>query len=229
MLRFGPATGPIVVVALPLFEEANRVRAFAVAICRALAERGVASVLPDLPGQGESLTPTRHLRLEDLRGAFSASVDRLYHDRRRPYSMAFRSGAIVSSDAHSLGRWFLSPISGNRLVADLARVLAATERKTDAALVRSIFQADDHQGPLEIAGNLLEPAFLQDLTVHHESWPTASVGVPTRVVRLDKDAGEATRHVPGTPLWRRAEPGNDLALAALLADDIADWIAACEG
>lgn len=41
MLRFGPAAGPVVVVALPLFEEANRTRAFAVAILRALAERGV--------------------------------------------------------------------------------------------------------------------------------------------------------------------------------------------
>ena len=31
----------------------------------------------------------------------------------------------------------------------------------------------------------------------------------------------------GAPLWRRAEPGNDLALAALIADDVAAWIARC--
>ena len=42
MLRFGPDTGPVVVVALPLFEEANRTRAFAVSILRALAARGIA-------------------------------------------------------------------------------------------------------------------------------------------------------------------------------------------
>src|SRR3546814_21095544 len=57
MLRFGPDTGPVVVLALTLFEEANRTRAFAVPMLRALAERGVASVLPALPGQGESAGP----------------------------------------------------------------------------------------------------------------------------------------------------------------------------
>eukprot|EP01037_Dinobryon_pediforme_P041965 gene41965-52022_t len=39
----------------------------------------------------------------------------------------------------------------------------------------------------------------------------------------------ADRHVAGAPLWRRAEPDTDAALAELLADDIADWIARCEG
>jgi hypothetical protein len=52
---------------------------------------------------------------------------------------------------------------------------------------------------------------------------------PLRTVRLDTDPKPADRHVPGIPLWRRAEPDNDPALAALLADDIADWIATCEG
>ena len=70
----GPDTGPVAVVALPLFEEANRTRAFAVTICRALAKRGVASVLPDLPGQGESLVPTEAARLPDWRSAFAAAA-----------------------------------------------------------------------------------------------------------------------------------------------------------
>src|SRR6187551_1263766 len=60
MLRFGPATGPVVIAVMPLFEEANRTRAFMVALLRALAERGVASVLPDLPGTGESLIETEN-------------------------------------------------------------------------------------------------------------------------------------------------------------------------
>ncbi len=33
LLRFGPDTGPVVILALPLFEEANRTRTFAVACC----------------------------------------------------------------------------------------------------------------------------------------------------------------------------------------------------
>ncbi|RYD50253.1 MAG: hypothetical protein EOP60_12200, partial [Sphingomonadales bacterium] len=47
MLRFGPATGPVVIAALPLFEEANRTRTFVVTLLRALAERGIAGALPD--------------------------------------------------------------------------------------------------------------------------------------------------------------------------------------
>src|ERR1700741_3511005 len=55
MLRFGPDTGPVVIAVIPLFEEANRTRAFIVTILRALAGLGIASAVPDLPGTGESL------------------------------------------------------------------------------------------------------------------------------------------------------------------------------
>jgi hypothetical protein len=48
-----------------------------------------------------------------------------------------------------------------------------------------------------------------------------------RTVRLDSDPMVADRHIDGAPLWRRSEPDNDIALAALLADDIAGWIATC--
>jgi alpha-beta hydrolase superfamily lysophospholipase len=85
MLRFGPATGPVVVVALPLFEEANRTRAFAVTICRALAKRGVASVLPDLPGQGESETPLESLSILDLQTAYDALITVPDSEGRRSY------------------------------------------------------------------------------------------------------------------------------------------------
>src|SRR3546814_14813430 len=57
MLRFGPDTGPVVVLALPLFGEDNRTRAFAVTMLRALAERGVGSWLTALPGRGERRVP----------------------------------------------------------------------------------------------------------------------------------------------------------------------------
>ena len=59
MLRFGPDAGPLVVAVLPLFEEANRTRAFLVAMLRALAGRlgwsaaGLAVLMDDDAG----LTP----------------------------------------------------------------------------------------------------------------------------------------------------------------------------
>ncbi|HWU71836.1 MAG TPA: hypothetical protein VN137_00025, partial [Sphingomonas sp.] len=60
MMRFGPATGPVVVAVLPLFEEANRTRTFVSGVLRRLAARDIAGALPDLPGQGESLVPTEN-------------------------------------------------------------------------------------------------------------------------------------------------------------------------
>ena len=48
MMRFGPATGPVVVAVLPLFEEANRTRTFLSGVLRRLAERDIASARRNL-------------------------------------------------------------------------------------------------------------------------------------------------------------------------------------
>lgn len=112
MLRFGPSDGPVVVAALPLFEEANRTRAFVVTILRMLAERGIASVLPDLPGQGESLIPTAEASIAKMRDAFAAvSGD---------YTVAVRSGALLDAGERK-GRWHLSPL-GRELLRELQRL-----------------------------------------------------------------------------------------------------------
>lgn len=229
MLRFGPDTGPVAVVALPLFEEANRMRAFAATLCRILAKRGVASVLPDLPGQGESLMPTYETDLARLQDAFGAMIELLYQDGMRAFSVSFRSGSLVVADAPVYGRWYLAPISGGDLIMECARALDATRRHDDARQLRNVFQADDAAFPMEIAGNLLGRAMLEALTHDRTAYPLDTLGIHRRLVRLDADRGAAHCHVPGAPLWRRAEPDNDAALAALLANDIADWIAACEG
>ncbi len=199
MLRFGPDTGPVIVAALPLFEEANRTRAFMVTILRALAERGIASALPDLPGQGESLVPTHRIEIANLRAAFAAAV-RTVHDR--VYSIGIRSGALVDTLAIPAGRWHLTPQTGPELLRELHRIRQAG-------------------GGDDFAGNALSPAFLAELD---------NAGLEAaRTIRLNSDPKDADARYPGAPLWRRAEPDNDPALAALLADDIAAWIHACEG
>lgn len=209
MLRFGPDTGPLVIVAPPLFEEANRVRAFVVTLCRALAKRGVASVVPDLPGQGESLVPTALVSLAALRAAFDALGAR----HRRAHGVALRSGALLPG-AGLARQWRLSPLTGAEQARELRRIAAA-------ARIAGGHPTDD---PVEIAGNLLSQALLDEL----ESADIAAAA-SCRTVRLQDDPAPADRHVSGPPLWRRAEPDNDPALAVLLADDIADWIAACAG
>lgn len=218
MLRFGPATGPIVVVALPLFEEANRTRAFAVTILRALAERGIAGVLPDLPGQGESLLPTHETDLAKLRTAFAAAAVSL---ATPAISLAIRSGALLDGEAALAGRYHLSPMNGADLRRELVRARQASSREAGEAFDPAALETATE--PVELAGNLIAPALLAELTT-----ATPVTGI-ARTVRLETEAKPADAKLPGSPLWRRAEPDNDLAFAQTVADDIAAWIATCAG
>lgn len=216
MLRFGPADGPVVVAALPLFEEANRTRAFTVTVLRALAERGIAGALPDLPGQGESLLPTQEATLAILRAGFAAAVARLACP---VFTLALRSGALVDGDAAVIARYHFSPMTGADLRRELIRARQASARDAGEPFdPSSIDSADD---PVELAGNLIAPELLRELG---DAVPSTQA---VRTVRLDTEAKPADVKLTGSPLWRRAEPDNDPAFAALIADDIAAWIATC--
>lgn len=198
MLRFGPGSGPVVVAALPLFEEANRTRAFVVSILRALAEQGIAGVLPELPGTGDSLVPTDRIAISDLRAAFAAAARTA---GKRAYSLALRSGALLDGTVVIRRRWHFAPQTG----AELFRALQRLHR------------TEDMPG---YGGHRLPDAFLEELPECHIE--------PARTVRLDTDLRPSDHAVPGTALWRQPEPENDPVLAALLADDIAAWVRACE-
>lgn len=191
MMRFGPADGPVVAVAMPLFEEANRTRAFVVTILRALAGHGIGSLLPDLPGTGDSLVSTEAARLADWRAAFAA-ID-------ADLAVSVRGGALIPSGVR--GHWQLSPLDGADQVRELQRLRQSGDR-------------------FSFGGNALSDELLTEL----------EVAVPQglgRIVRLSGDPRGADRVVEGAPLWRRAEPGNDATLAAVLAADIAEWVRTC--
>ncbi len=197
MLRFGPARGPVVVAALPLFEEANRTRSFTVGLLRHLASLGIGSVLPDLPGQGESLVPTEAMRLGNLRSAFAAAARAAGSPA---FSFAIRSGALIDGAAALAGRWHFAPQSGPELLRELGRIEAAGDGQSHG-------------------GNRLSHDFLAELdnAVPHDA----------HVVRLDGDPRDAVARLPGSPLWRRSEPGDDPALAVIMAEGIAAWIRIC--
>jgi hypothetical protein len=218
MLRFGPDTGPVVVAALPLFEEANRTRAFVITILRALAERGIAGGLPDLPGQSESLVSLETVKIMQMRDAYQAVVDSF---ERPVYALGIRSGALLDTLALVNGRWHFAPQDGAELLRELKRIRQTAVRE---ALGDSWWAAED---VTEIGGNRLSIDLLSELT-SISPFEEADL-VVLRTVRLESDPKPADLKVPGAPLWRRSEPDNDAALAALLADDIAAWVRACEG
>lgn len=204
--RFGPDTGPVVLLLLPPFEEANRTRTFAVGLLRALADREIAGMLPDLPGKGESPLATDAVTLADWRSAVTALVEAT---DRPVVSATIRAGALFDTDAAVAGRWHLAPQSGNRLVRELERIAGGIDRSAPT---------------VEIAGNRIATALLADLAT-----ATPSTDHPCRIVRLGTDPDHADLRIDAAPLWRRAEPGDDPALAALLADDLAAWSRACVG
>lgn len=217
MMRFGSGTGPVVVAVLPLFEEANRTRTFVTGMLRRLAERGIASALPDLPGQGESLIPTEYAMLAGWRAALAAAAATAA-DGRPVHLLSCRGGALLDHDVMAASRWHLAPAKGEALIRELFRTAAAAGTPVDIDLVNY----NDEGGPVTVAGNRLSRPLLRDLNAAD----CVRDGV-VRVVRLETDPAVADRKVDGAPLWRQSEPGDDPMLAATLSDDIADWIARC--
>jgi len=222
MLRFGPATGPVVIAAMPLFEEANRTRAFIVSILRMLAGHGIATALPDLPGTGESLTETEYASIKNWNKAFSSAVEFLKPETRPVHAIGVRGGALIDSTAPLASRWHFAPVTGEALVRDMLRARVAAAMESGETIGAETIAPPGP--PIELAGNRLSRALLAEL---EQSVPSSEP--PLRTVRLDTDTLPADRHVAGAPLWRRSEPGNDPGLARLLADDIAAWIATCAG
>jgi len=232
ILRFGPDHGPVVVAALPLLEEANRTRAFVVTMLRRLAQLGIACALPDVPGQGESLVPLETLSIVQMQEGFAAAVAHVASNRSS-YALSVRSGALLDALSPLSGRWHLAPQDGPDLLRELARIKGV---RSSSAEPTDLWWFDASDGPedapdppVEIAGNLISTDLLTGLTAKTRLVHDDGSGAPLRVVRLDGDPRPADQHFAGAPLWRRAEPENDRSLAALLSDDIADWIHGCEG
>lgn len=209
-LCLGPASGPVVLIAPALFEEANRTRAFTVAIMRRLAERCIASVLPDLPGTNESLVATQDARLGDWRAAFAAVIP-----PRPTHGVAIRGGALFDDEADLVGRYHLSPPTGADLVRDLVRTRLAGMREGGAAFDPA--EIDRPGPPIMLAGNAVARDLLVALKAAHPS-------PADRVARLEGDPRSADRVFAGRPPWRSAEPDANPVLAVAIADDIADWV-----
>ncbi len=214
-LRIAPAGVPRATVLFvpPLFEEANRTRRTLVLAMRALAAEGLATLLPDLPGQNESLVPLVEVDLARWRGALAEAARRV----DGPLLVAsVRGGALIDDAAKTAGWWRLAPASGASLLRTLLRARVSADR--EAGLVSTIesLEAEAAAAPLLLAGNLLSPAMVAGLGTA-EVQPVE----PLRSIALGADG------ILGTPLWLRAEPGEDPAMARAIAADILAWSRAC--
>ncbi|MDE0880922.1 MAG: hypothetical protein OSB00_20035 [Sphingomonas bacterium] len=116
-------------------------------------------------------------------------------------AIGMRSGALIDLNAAVTERWHFAPQSGEELLREINRQSAADGT---------------------IAGNIVSPSLREEIAA-------ATLNRRARVVRLSTDPRPAHLTIDGAPPWRRVEPDNDPALVARLADDIADWIARCDG
>lgn len=216
-VRHGKAGQPLAIAALPPFEEANRTRALMMRVLMQLTVHGISVALPDLPGTGESLVATEDARLADWQAAYAAAAREARRDHPEIHGIAIRGGALIDAQADVASRWWLSPQDGPSLHRELGRIAKAAALEDGEPIVWPPTSVTS-----EIAGNNISNNLLAEL---HGA--TLTPRDPIRVVRLTGDAASADRYLDGAPLWRRAEPTQDLDLADALADDIADWIARC--
>jgi hypothetical protein len=216
-LRFtGEPRAPTILIVPPLFDEANRMRRTLVQMMRALSALGMASMLPDLPGQNDSLVPTEAVTLTDWRTAFAAVAAQV----SGPLIVAsWRGGALIDDAATgAIGWWRMAPVGGASIVKTMLRTRIAGEKEAGRIITTDALRASSADGPIELAGNILSAAMLAQLE--------AAVPAPVTPLRLVLP-GEGEDRVTGSALWLRVEPGYDAAMAQAMAADSADWARAC--
>src|SRR3546814_7531940 len=157
-----PAATPYatIVIVPPLFEEANRTRRTLVLAMRALAAEGFAAVLPDLPGQNESLAPLADVDLERWRDALAEVVAGV----EGPMIVAsVRGGALIDHRAKAATWWRLAPAGGASLLRTLLRARVAADREAGVTSSLESLQATAQSEALLLAGNALSPAMVAQL------------------------------------------------------------------
>ena len=214
ILRRGPAKAATVLILPPLFEEANRLRRTLLLTMRALADAGIASLLPDLPGQNESLVATDAATLSLWREEAAALAVR----EEMALVAAFRGSCLID-DQIAAPHWRCAPVSGHNLLKAMLRSRIASDSENGVRSDSAQLLAQAQSAPLSLAGNLLSPKMIAELS---EAEPRAVT--PLRTVKIGT-SGE--NMIAGTPLWLRAEPGEDADMARAMATDIADWMQQC--
>ena len=192
--------GPRLLVLPALFDEANRLRRFTIATMRQLAEIGIASVLPDLPGCGESLAPLETQHIAGWREAMAAAAAHF----NASHVLTIRASACLAPPG--LPGWHYAPHAPASQLRQLLRAHTLAAREAGQTGSTESLLARGRMRGLELAGYPLGADMITQLH--------AGSAAPTLPV-ITQNALAA----PG--LWLRAEPGEDAAQAARLATLIA--------
>ena len=207
---FRTGGGPTLLLLPALFAEANRTRALTGALMRALPDHKC--VAPDLPGTLESQRPLSEVSWAEWCDFADHAAEACGAER----VVAIRGGALLP--AGDRPRLHFSPTTGARLLRDLLRARAASDREAGVRGTMAELEAQVRSGTERLAGFDLSPALTVPLA---DAQPVAGAWT----VRLESDAVQSDATVAGASLWRRAEPGRDDTLATSLAARVREWAA----
>lgn len=196
-LEFSRNTSPRLLILPAWFDESNKLRHFTVEVMRALDSRGIASVLPDLPGCNES---TAALSSQDL-PRWRAAAAKAAQDMACTHVLTLRAGANIPPD---LPGWAYAPIPAKSALKALlrARIIASKEAGRDEQ--RDLLLEQGKSEGLELAGYRLGAAMITQM---------ADAELPEQ--SLLAQIGQTD--LGGAGLWLRMEPDHDAAQADALA------------
>lgn len=213
----GGDAGARILILLPLFDEMNRMRRTALLAMRRLSTSGIASAIADLPGCNESLSPLSDQTLT----LWADAVARAAEQFAATHVASFRGGALIDHRP-GLPVWRCAPIHGNALLRTMLRTRIAAEREAGQSVSSDALLEAGRQGPLDLGGSVLGPEMIVSL----------AEAEPQPVARLRTVTLAPGGHTPGpceltgSPVWLRAEPGEDAVFAQAIADELATWVAA---
>lgn len=207
-LEGGEAARTILIIP-PLFAEMNRTRRMMVEAMRALALRGVGSMLPDLPGCNESLAPMSQQSLTVWRKA----VTDVTHQHRVTHIAAIRGGCLLD-DISGMPSLRIAPIAGASLLKTILRTRIAADREAGINISMEELRAMGETAGLDLAGYTLGPVMLKELDT-------------ARPAQCDLISEMQLANIGGTPLWLRSEPGENADMSAALARELDAWSVSC--
>jgi hypothetical protein len=193
-----------IIILPPLFDEMNRMRRTLVQAMRSLAERGIASCLPDLPGCNDSLSPLDMQSIE----SWCAAVLSASQAFGATHVFSMRGGCLLD-DAARLPAIRLAPIKGASLIKTLVRAQIASDKEAGITSTSDALAQKVLSGSVHLSGYTLSAQLWSDL----ES--AVPAGQTVQEIALDTIAGSA--------LWLRAEPDYSADMAAALARVLDEW------
>ena len=196
----------------PLFDEMNRLRRTLVEVTRLLENKGIGTIMPDLPGCNESSVPLGRTSFSDWKQAIIAVC--LEHNATHIASL--RGGCLLDDAVPILPRWRFAEISGSKLLRTMIRTRIASDKEDGVSNTTESLMAIGKTEGLSLAGNSLSADMLSQF---EKAVPVKGDNV--HYVSLGQNDGQ----IAGKPLWLRAEPDHDPVLAKSMATDLSRWCA----